>query len=204
MRLITAPLTGSLLAASVYAVKGFYPQWFQTIAFMEEGLLFLAGLIAGIRLPDIDLLLPGFSHRSGITHSCGFAVLFMMLGHDAIAGGLAIGIALHLSSDMQPKSWAGGALIKLPFFGSIGMLSPVWMLLHIAGCFWILFSVSSAIEETRRWLPLLVTLMGIVWYFLYEEKKRLLPLMTLGFCILLVHQYFDGRFNVEVVVQYFV
>ena len=204
MRLITAPLTGSVLAAAVYAVKWFYPQWFQTVAFMEEGLLFLAGLIAGIRLPDIDLLLPGFPHRSGITHSCGFAVLAMMAGLDAVAGGLAIGIALHLSSDMQPKSWTGGALVKLPWFGSIGLLSPLWLLLNIAGCFWVVFATLPAFEEARRWLPLAVGIAGCCWYFFYEEKNRVLPLITLGFCILLVHQYRDGRLNVEILIQYFV
>ena len=204
MRLITAPLTGSLLAASVYAVKGLYPQWFQAIAFMEDGLLFLAGLIAGLRLPDIDLLLPGFSHRSGLTHSCGFAALFMALGFNAIAGGLAIGIALHLSSDMQPKSWVGGALVKLPWFGSIGMLSPLWLLLNIAGCFWVLFSILPALEGMGRWTVLAVSVLGGIWYFFYEEKKRLLPLISLGFCLLLVHQYRDGRLSVELVIKYFV
>ena len=201
MRLITAPLTGSLLAASVYAVKGYYPQWFHAIAFMEESVLFLAGLIAGIRLPDIDLLLPGFSHRSGITHSCGFAVLFLVLGFDAIAGGLAIGIALHLSSDMQPKSWQGGALVKLPCLGSIGMLSPVWLLINIVGCFWVLFSTVPSANGLSRWLVLAVIMAGGIWYFFYEEKKRLLPLITLGFCLLLVHQYRGGRLNVEVLIQ---
>ncbi|KEQ19562.1 hypothetical protein [Endozoicomonas numazuensis] len=203
MRHITSPLAGCLLAASVLAGRHYFPEYFQVIARFESALLFLAGLIAGIRLPDIDLALPGFSHRSGITHSCLLAVLPLMFNLPFIAGGLALGIALHLSSDIQPKSWSGGALIKFPILGSIGMFSPLWILLNIVGCFVVLFHTLPQEHETGRWAILAVMLTGGGWYFLNEEKKRLFPLMTLAFSLLLVHQYRSGQLSVEIVIQYF-
>ncbi|WP_062265087.1 hypothetical protein [Endozoicomonas arenosclerae] len=203
MRHITSPLAGCLLAASVLAGRHYFPEQFQAVVQFEAALLFLAGLIAGIRLPDIDLALPGLSHRSGITHSCLFAVLPLFFDQPFLAGGLALGIALHLSSDIQPKSWTGGALIKFPLLGSIGMFSPLWILLNIVGCFVVLFHTLPQEHEAGRWAIMAMMLMGGGWYFLSEEKKRLFPLMTLAFSMLLVHQYKNGQLSVEIVIQYF-
>ncbi|WOG26571.1 hypothetical protein [Endozoicomonas sp. 8E] len=203
MRHITSPLAGCLLAASVLAGRHYFPDYFQAIIRFESALLFLSGLIAGIRLPDIDLALPGLSHRSGMTHSCLLAILPLMFDLPFVAGGLAMGIALHLSSDIQPKTWTGGALIKFPILGSIGMLSPLWILFNIVGCFVVLFHTMAQEHEAGRWAILVVMLLGGGWYFLSEEKKRLLPLITLAFCMLLVHQYNKGQLNVEIVIRYF-
>ena len=203
MRHITSPLAGCLLAASVLAGRHYFPDYFQVIGPFESALLFLGGLIAGIRLPDIDLAIPGLSHRSGITHSCFFAVLPLMYDLPFFAGGLALGIALHLSSDIQPKSWTGGALIKFPILGSIGMFSPLWILLNIVGCFVVLFHTLPQEPDIGRWAILSVMIAGGGWYFLSEEKKRLFPLLTLAFSLLLVHQYRKGQLSVEIVIQYF-
>ena len=203
MRLITAPLAGCLLAGLVLAAKQQLPGWSQ-VAYLEESLLFLSGLMAGVRLPDFDLLLPGLSHRSAVTHSCLVAFLAQFLGFPAIAGGLALGIALHLSSDLQPKAWTGGALIKVPFLGSIGLLSPLWLIGNIVGCFAVLFATMTLEPRADRLAVLAVILLGGGWYFYREEKRRLLPLVTLAFSILLVHTLRDGRLTVNIVLQYFV
>lgn len=192
MRHITTPLAGCMLVGAVYFTREYFPFW-SDIARFEQGVLFLAGLVAGIRLPDIDLAIPGLPHRSGITHSCGFALLALLLGHSAIAGGLALGIALHLSSDLQPKAWTGGALIKLPLLGSIGMASPGWILVNIVGCFGVLFAALDREHNADQLIISGVMLAGGAWYFYQEEKKRLLPLVTLAFSILLVHQIRTGK-----------
>ncbi|USE38552.1 hypothetical protein [Endozoicomonas sp. SCSIO W0465] len=170
---------------------------------MEDILLFLAGLIAGIRLPDLDLLTPGLSHRSAITHSCLPALVIWALGVSPVAAGLALGIAFHLSSDLQPKSWTGGALIKFPVLGSIGMLSPIWLVANVIGCLAIFMEVASGEPVDARQMILALCLLGAGWYFLQVEKRPLLPLITLGFAILLVHAIRGGTLSVKLVWQYF-
>ncbi|MFK0573334.1 hypothetical protein [Endozoicomonas sp.] len=191
-----------LLAGMVLAARKFCPFW-PAMSFMEEILFFLSGLIAGIRLPDLDLLTPGISHRSAVTHSCLPALLFWVTGFAPIAGGLALGTAFHLSSDLQPKAWTGGALIKFPLLGSIGMLSPIWLIANVIGCLAIFMEVVSGEPIDARQMIVAICIVGGGWYFLQEEKHPLLPLMTLGFSTLLVHAVRGGTLSVKLVWQYF-
>ena len=201
MKLYRAPLMAFLLAGLILAAREFCPFW-PAMTFMEKILLFLAGLIAGIRLPDLDLLTPGLSHRSAITHSCIPALVVLAFGFSPMAEGLALGIAFHLSSDLQPKSWAGGALIKFPVLGSIGMLSPIWLFANVIGCLAIFMEVVSGEPADARQVILGLCIPGAGWYFLQEEKHPLLPLMTLGVAILLVHAARSGTLSVKLW-QYF-
>ena len=57
MRHITTPLAGFLLATAIYSSKWYLPEKFQQAILIKEALLFLSGLIIGIRFPDIDLSL---------------------------------------------------------------------------------------------------------------------------------------------------
>ena len=197
MRLVKTPLIACMLVGSVIAAKDHLPFW-SSISFMEASLLFLAGLMAGIRLPDIDLVLPGFSHRSGITHSCVAPLIFWMSGLPAIAAGLALGVGMHMASDLQPKSWVGGALIKFPMLGSIGLMSPLWILAHILGCAFIWLDVMSVSGVLDRQLMFMVSLLGALWYFTREEKKPILPMLSLGFSLLLVHATREGILSISV------
>ncbi len=183
-------------------VRELCPFW-STVALTGEILFFLSGLIAGIRLPDLDLLAPGLSHRSGITNSCIPALIFWYFGLSPIAAGLALGIAFHLSSDLQPKSWTGGALIKFPLIGSIGMLSPFWLIANVIGCLAIAMEVVLGEPVDARQMILALFIAGAGWYFWREEKRPLLPLMILGFGILLVHAVRGGTLSVKLVWQYF-
>ncbi|WP_422489065.1 hypothetical protein [Endozoicomonas sp. ALE010] len=203
MKLYSTPLKACLLAGLVLAARELCPFW-PTMAFMEEILFFLAGLIAGIRLPDLDFVIPGLSHRSAITHSCIPALVVWAFGFSAIAAGMALGIAFHLSSDLQPKAWTGGALIKFPLLGSIGMLSPIWLIANVIGCLAIFMEVVSGEPVDARLMIMALCLMGAGWYFFQEEKRPLLPLMTLGFAVLLVHAVRGGTLSVKQVWQYFV
>lgn len=202
MKLYCAPVMACLLVGLVLTARTFCPFW-PAMAFMEEILFFLSGLMAGIRLPDLDLLTPGLSHRSAVTHSCIPALLFWSVGCVPIAGGLALGIAFHLSSDLQPRAWIGGALIKFPVLGSIGMLSPLWLIANVIGCLAIFMEAVSGEPVNARQMILTLCVSGAGWYFLQEEKRPLLPLMTLGFAILLVHAVRGGTLSVKLVWQYF-
>ena len=195
MRLIREPLLAGLLVAAVVGAKTYFPYW-SAVAFLESSLLFLAGVIAGVRLPDSDLVLPGFSHRSGITHSCLLPVICWLFWLSPVAGGLALGMALHMASDVQPKAWTGGAIIKFPLIGGIGLLSPVWLIVNIVGCAAVLMEILAQSTQSDRQLMLLVSLFYSGWYFIQEEKKPLLPLMTLGFSLLLVHSMRGGTLSI--------
>ena len=198
MKLYGPPIFGFLLAALVFAVQTYCPYW-PAWAFMKAALLFLAGLIAGIRFPDLDLLTPGLVHRSGLTHSCLPALAFWFFNLSPIAGGMALGSALHMSSDLQPKSWVGGALINMPFLGSIGMLSPVWLIANIVGCLAIVMEVVPLETPIAQKMMLAMCAISAVWYFLREEKRPLLPLMTLGFATLLIHAVRGGTLSIKMI-----
>jgi hypothetical protein len=80
----------------------------------------MLALIAGLDLPDIDQPLP-LDHRSAVTHSIAPALLVLLRRWARpIAGGLALGLGLHLSADVFPNAMIGFATVKLPFAGSIG------------------------------------------------------------------------------------
>ena len=195
MKLYIPPLLACSLAAMVLVARAYLPFW-SVVAFWEDTIFFLCGLIAGVRLPDLDFVLPGLSHRSGVTHSCLPVLLLMFLGMQPAAGGLALGIAFHLSSDMQPKAWIGGALIRFPLLGSIGMLSPLWLIANVIACLAIFMDVLADAPVNVRQIIVLLCLAGACWYFWREEKRPLLPLIALGFAGLLVHAMRGGCLSV--------
>ncbi|UYM17218.1 hypothetical protein [Endozoicomonas euniceicola] len=204
MRLLTAPLAAIAITASVYLAEHAFPYW-TMIAHWKEPLLFLAGLMAGIRWPDWDFFIPGLSHRSGLTHSILLPIVVYYMASPALAAGLSLGIALHLSSDIQPKAWTGGALIKFPVLGSIGKnLSPLWLFINIVGCIGIMAASLDIEPHFAQLVMLMVTSAGTVWYFSREEKKRFIPLATLAASGFLVHGIRSGLLTLTVVTQFFV
>ncbi|MCW7551347.1 hypothetical protein NX722_01555 [Endozoicomonas gorgoniicola] len=204
MRLLTAPLVAIAITASVYSAENAFPYW-TMIAQWKNPLLFLAGMMAGVRWPDWDFLIPGLSHRSGLTHSLLLPMVVYFMALPAIAAGLSLGIALHLSSDIQPKAWTGGALIKFPVLGSIGKrLSPLWLFINIAGCIGIMAASLDIEPHFAQLIMLMVTSAGTFWYFSREEKRRLIPLTTLAASGLLVHSFRSGLLTLNAVTQLFV
>jgi len=84
-------------------------------------------VFAGVYFPDIDLLLP-LDHRSILTHSILPVLAMARLGAGPAAAGLSLGMGIHLSADLFPGAWSGFALIQVPLAGSLGPLSPAWIL----------------------------------------------------------------------------
>ncbi len=88
---------------------------------------------AGSTLPDLDTPLR-LRHRSALLHSIlppGIALLDPRTW--PVAAGLAFGIGLHLAADLFPRTMRGFATIKLPLWGSIGVIpSYGWIVVNIA------------------------------------------------------------------------
>lgn len=91
--------------------------------------------IIGYRSPDVDLtpVLP-VRHRSFWTHGPLFAVLLFMAAqrwgeYRFVFAAALVGLAIHLIEDAAPKSWEGGAQVKLfPIPGTLPTpASFVWI-----------------------------------------------------------------------------
>ena len=105
--------------------------------------IFLATIIFTIKIPDFDFIFQSLiGHRSIITHSILFPFLIyhyylkknkkQNIYLKIFVIGFFASTALHLSADLYPKGWKGGAFIKLPGNSSIGEgPSIVWMFLNI-------------------------------------------------------------------------
>lgn len=92
-------------------------------------------VVAGLTLPDIDQPLP-LDHRSALTHSIGPALLALARRWARpVAGGLALGLGLHLAADVFPNAMIGFATVKMPFAGSIGRdASYLWLAVNSLAC----------------------------------------------------------------------
>jgi hypothetical protein len=107
-------------------------------------LMVLAGLSLGATMPDIDLAPPlPVKHRSFWTHGPFLPALAMWLAMSSpywlpFWTAFLPALAIHLLKDMFPKSWSGGALIKLyPLPGNFGpFLSFLYLGAALAATFW--------------------------------------------------------------------
>jgi hypothetical protein len=153
----------------------------------------IAGVIIGVVIPDIDIIIPKLHHRSAITHSCLPILAFIALDLHTFNSGLALGVALHLSSDVQSKKWYGTALIKIPVFGSIGMLTPAWLLLQIILCLEIYFYLLSNIQQPYNIITCIVAFLCCLCYFYRTDDKPLFPLLSFSFCALLLYFFHSSQ-----------
>lgn len=89
-------------------------------------------------IPDWDLKINILGHRSIVTHSILIPYLLTVTlkryssrQFPLIISAMYFAFFIHLSADMFPKSWNGFALITIPLFGRIGLLSPLWILVNL-------------------------------------------------------------------------
>ena len=151
---------------------------------------FALAMILGIRFPDLDLYTPGLKHRSAITHSVLLPWLITLIGYPSILAGLAMGMAIHILADVFPKAWVGGALVKMPFFGSLGKLSPFWLMLNCLACLALGLQTITVQDDWVRYGSFSLSLIMMLWYLIRKEKSMpslLTGLMIIG--ILLWNHY---------------
>ncbi|MDQ1230426.1 MULTISPECIES: hypothetical protein [unclassified Sphingomonas] len=88
---------------------------------------------AGTKLPDLDTPLQ-LQHRSALIHSIlPFYVALFDIRTWGVAAGLGFGVGFHLAADLFPGTMRGFATIKLPIWGSIGVLpSYLWIAINAA------------------------------------------------------------------------
>lgn len=156
-------------------------------------LTFGLSMFLGIRFPDIDLFTYGLKHRSAVTHSFLLPFLLTMTGYPSIFGGLAMGMAIHILADVFPKAWVGGALVKMPLLGSLGKLSPFWLMFNCLGCLAIAVQTISAEDKLIQYGSIAMSLVAMLWYLIRKEKSMPPLLAALMICGILLcsHYSFD-------------
>lgn len=129
-----------LLAASSFGVAYIFPDLDLTIS---------------RTVPSYANTLLGLTHRSWLTHSCLIVLIIGGLTQSMLNSymariamlGAALGVALHLGSDLFPKSWTSFAFISFPvvkkatFLGTelATMISIGWLVLHIFCSFYLVY-----------------------------------------------------------------
>ena len=148
--------------------------------FIFLGLIFISFLI-GLYFPDIDQSYKiALGHRSIITHSILLPYIFYYFFIKKrilynrffvlIIIGIFLGIGLHLSADLFPKSWQGNALIKLPGNIDVGGLSPIWIGFNALVS---LYFAGSCLNNLTKQKPIWITylIFGSVAGFLYSISE---------------------------------
>ena len=153
----------------------------------------------GLAFPDVDQLFQSLlGHRSILTHSILLPyLLYVYLEKKepsprgkTILIGLLLGIGLHLSADLHPKSWIGFALIKLPFNISIGGLSPVWIGMNaIVALYAAAYFLNLLTNRKLFWISYLVIAFVAGMTYAGEERYNE-DTIALTFALLLFSTFF--------------
>ena len=167
---------------------------------------FLAVLILsfllGLAFPDVDQMFQSLlGHRSILTHSILLPyLLYVYLEKKepsprgkTILIGLLLGIGLHLSADLHPKSWIGFALIKLPFNISIGELSPIWIGINaIAALYAAAYFLNLLTNRKLFWISYLVVALVVGLTYADAERYNEETIAT-TFIVLLFSTFFVAK-----------
>ena len=158
----------------------------------------------GLFFPDIDQGFQGLlGHRSIITHSILFPYLLLYYFIKKKSNpnvlikifiiGIFLGIGLHLSADLHPKSFKGYALIKLPGNIDVGGLSPIWIAVNAAaGLYFAGLLLNKTTHKKLFWISYLViaSLVGMIYA---AEERYNGEAIALTFIILLLATFFISR-----------
>jgi hypothetical protein len=117
-------------------------------------------------LPDLDqALLPILHHRSIITHSILLPVLVLVVLRNryvVLQSVLFAAFAIHLSADLiSPPVGFGAIWLPAPLKISLGLLSPLWIVLNAVSAFYIYFKIS--VHAREPWIFWSIALAGVVY-----------------------------------------
>ena len=150
---------------------------------VKSFIVFLFAFCLGLKVSDVDLYTRGLVHRSILTHSVLIPLLLLYTGKYAVVSGLALGMSIHLLADSFPKAWVGGALINVPWYGSIGRWSPWWLMTNSVLCLILGVMVLPKISEWFCFLVFFITGLSAMWYMLKKEQSlesALVVLLVIG------------------------
>ena len=163
-------------------------------------IVLFVSLLAVLKFPDTDLILIFIlDHRSIITH--GIIVPYFLYKYltkkvkseflDYAYIGFLIGIAIHLCADLFPKAYIGYAMIKLPFFISIGApLSIAWMLGNMFFALLIAFKKlkdKNLGDNLKKLNFLAFMVIGIVYLIIDTNFVSKIILMVISFPIIWIY-----------------
>ena len=160
----------------------------------------ISSFFIGLAFPDVDQMFQSLlGHRSILTHSILLPyLLYIYLEKKeprvkTILIGLLLGIGLHLSADLHPKSWIGFALIKLPFNISIGGLSPIWIGINaIAALYAAAYFLNLLTNRKLFWISYLV--IALVVGITYADAERYNEVsIAITFIVLLFSTFFVAK-----------
>jgi len=163
-------------------------------------ILFVLAVIFGLWFPNLDLRfsVPGIIiHRSALTHSILLPLVWYQLAGKKkpvtrfITMGLFLGVVVHLTFDIYPALFGGGALIYFPWLGRFdfmpvevaGITALVVSSLWFAGN--IYWGINYYLKSTgsKTWINLLAYLSVVIvlfGYAYYCGRGWLVPAVALG------------------------
>ena len=155
---------------------------------IKYAFVFLFSYYIGLKFPDVDQFFKSsLGHRSIITHSILLPLILFFINPvksnffgKILIVGLLLGIGLHLSADLHPRSWHGYANIKLPTNISIGILSPFWIAINaMIGLF---LSAKILIENINKKLfkgiYIVISLSVGAYYSFIEDHSQIIIFIT--------------------------
>ena len=182
-----------LYAVGAIFVLYILAQVFRLISRLGGAVVFGIAVFLGMFFPDVDQIFPYFGqHRSAITHSVLAVLILSWLAARHAAGGLSAGTGLHLSADLFPNAWTGYATIKVPFIGSIGLLSFVWIIVNaLAAVYIAAYFIKFCWPRQGSRVVVSVGLLGTAYVYEITWEKSLLAMAV--FCCALAFSMYHAR-----------
>ena len=148
--------------------------------------LLCLGMAFGVKFPDIDQHLRALGciqHRSILTHGFLLPVLCALLWRHRwpwwvrpLLIGICATVAVHLSFDLFPRAWRGGALIHIPWYGwTAPWFSLLWLLASVVICVYL----GGTLIQT--FVEIFLALGGMSAYLVFASEPLFWPLCTLLF-----------------------
>jgi MFS family permease len=140
----------------------------------------VAMMLVGLVWPDVDLAIPFVPHRSALTHSVIVPVALWIAGivPPRLVAGALMGQAVSLTADLFPRAWMGFATIHVPLWGSLGLLSPLWLVANVLAAL-ILAHVIVTDSGRQPWPKLAygaLALLSVAYAVVIEHSLR--PLLA--------------------------
>ncbi|NJP05078.1 MAG: hypothetical protein HC837_05340 [Chloroflexaceae bacterium] len=161
------------------------------------------GTAIGLSIADVDHIFPFLTHRAAITHSFLLPLIAYLVVRErepwAKMGvvGFCLGMIVHISFDLFPRSWSGAALIHMIGFGALPPTASILLIcISMVVCFYLVFLLvekrtdliaglialciafgMASAHETVFWWALLSIVVTLVIALLLPVKTNIISLV---------------------------